>query len=335
MAMEVITAGALTTVQDLGRFGFAAQGFGTSGACDRHAMRLANALLGNPLGLAVLECTLQGPALRFTQPTVIAVAGAAPELTLNGEPANAYVPLAVQAGDTLGVGFVQQGVRCYIAVLGGVDLPPFMGSRSTDLRTHTGGFQGRAVAAGDVLPVGSDVKRFTLRPETLPNRRLRLQKLACEAWMAHACGPFRFYGEQRVVLVRAVPGPQENRFTPAGLHAFTRGVYRVAVDSNRMACKLEGDAIEAVAGYDIISDGIAEGCVQVAANGLPMVLLADHQTTGGYAKIATVIGADIPTLAQLRPGDAAGFCFVTPQEGLRISRAEQAMLLKIKELMAL
>ncbi len=335
MPLEVITGGALTTVQDLGRFGYAAQGFGSCGACDKHALRLANALLGNSLGLSALECTLQGATVRFLAPCMVAVAGADPAVTLNGKPAAAYRPLRLAAGDVLAVGTVSGGVRSYLAVQGGFALPPVMGSQATDLRAHIGGMQGRALKAGDVLPTAALPAKHPPSARKLARRLAILNGWGLAAWMAHTHGAYRFMGGQRVALVRAVAGPQTSYFTQAGQDTFTRSIYCVGVDSNRMACRMEGSPIQAHRGYDILSDGIAEGAVQVSANGLPIVMLADHQTTGGYAKIATVISVDIPTLAQLRPGDSVAFRMVPPEEGIRAARAEHALLCKIKELMTL
>ena len=334
MAIEVISGGALTTVQDLGRFGHAAQGFGACGACDKHAMGLSNALLGNPLGLAVVECTLQGATFRFPDGGVVAIAGANPAVTLNGQPAPAYRPLRLATGDVLALGAIADGVRSYLAVWGGVALPPLMGSRATDLRTHIGGLRGRALRAGDRLPIEPvSPALWQATPQSM-QRLAKLDALGVSDWMRHAHGPYRYIGGQRIALVRAVAGPQAHRFSQAAMDAFTRGLYRVAVDSNRMACRLQGDPVPALQGYDILSDGIAEGSVQVAANGLPIVMLADHQTTGGYAKIATVISVDVPTLAQLRPGDSVAFRLVPPEEGVRAARQEHALLTQIKEMMA-
>ncbi len=334
MTVEVIAGGTLTTLQDLGRFGFAAQGFGSSGACDKHAMRLANALLGNALATAVLECTLLGSTLRFSEASLVAVAGGMPTITLNDEPVSAYRPIPVQAGDVLHIGLIANGLRSYVAFSGGINTPLFMGSRATDLRTGIGGLHGRALTAHDLLPIKSDARSLRRFLHTLPDKLTILDKMDCFHWMAHTLGPFRYIGAQKTALVRCVLGPQAAYFTQKGLDTFANSLYEVTVDSNRMACKLRGAKIEAVSGFDIISDGIMEGSVQVSAEGQPLVMLADHQTTGGYAKIATIISVDIPTLAQLRPGDAVAFRYVSSQEALLAIREENAMLCKIKELMS-
>ena len=264
-------------------------------------MRTANLLAGNPqaAGAAVLEMTLQGGKYQFDGDAVFALAGADMPAALDGRPVPAYTPLLARAGQVLAIGAARSGLRGYLAVFGGVDTPPVLGSRSTDLKCRMGGLDGRALKAGDVLPIGAAPAMVEQRWQQIcakgANRPLGTARTPARPW--------RFLGGRKLPLFRAVPGPQTDAFTAVGQAAFVHGVYALTADCDRMACKLQGPQIETVDGSDIVSDGIVAGSVQVSANGQPIVMLADHQTTGGYAKIATVISADLSAMAQLRPGE--------------------------------
>lgn len=358
MAIEILGAGILTTVQDRGRKGSAALGFQENGACDKYAMDVANILCGNgwmPPGkdapsAAVLEFTLKGGTLRFTGREVIALAGADMQPKLNGAPVDMYRAVATEPGDVLELGMAVSGLRSYLAVCGGIDVPKVLGSRSTSLKCGLGGFHGRSLQPGDVLECGSaecrgggqcggavrgggtvpDAVAIRPGPEAVGRqvredpwrRRIPPQ----EPWLCRTQTRRRFCGREQGMVLRVVAGPQEEAFTQAGRLALTAKPYRLTKDCDRMACRLEGTVLETVDGSDILSDGIVEGSVQVPPNGQPMVMMADHQTTGGYAKIATVIGADLPALAQLRPGETVRFCYVTPQEAVEAYREEMEKL---------
>ena len=328
MNLHVISPGPLTTVQDAGRTGYAARGFRTCGAADGYAMRTANLLAGNPqaAGAAVLEMTLQGGKYQFDGDAVFALAGADMPAALDGRPVPAYTPLLARAGQVLAIGAARSGLRGYLAVFGGVDTPPVLGSRSTDLKCRMGGLGGRALKAGDVLPIGAAPAMVEQRWQQIcakgANRPLGTARTPARPW--------RFLGGRKLPLFRAVPGPQTDAFTAVGQAAFVHGVYALTADCDRMACKLQGPQIETVDGSDIVSDGIVAGSVQVSANGQPIVMLADHQTTGGYAKIATVISADLSAMAQLRPGEKLAFQYVTAAQAVAGARAQAAVLDKIR-----
>lgn len=329
MSLAVLDPGPLTTVQDLGRAGFAAQGFRSCGAADRYAAQLANLLVGNDPAAAVLETTLRGPRLRFVTDAVFALAGAQTQAALDGSPVPFFAPCFAPAGSTLTMGAASTGLRSYLAVWGGIGSMPVRGSRSTDLACHLGGFGGRALHAGDTVPLQASGQQAQARWYTI--RRTGADHPLQEQTVRQGGGGWRLYGPDRLPLLRAVPGPQSAAFTPAARDAFVRGVYHLTPDCNRMACKLQGPALETVAGSDILSDGIVDGSVQVAGNGQPMVMLADHQTTGGYAKIATVISADLPVLAQLRPGQAVTFTWTDPARAVAAARRQAALLQQVKE----
>ncbi len=298
MAMKVITPGALTTVQDGGRYGYQSTGIGVGGCMDMDSYRKANYLVGNEKGEAVLEFTLIGGMLELTEETVLALTGADMAPKQNGEPVPMNVPLAFQAGDVLELGMAGTGCRCYLAVAGGIEVPLYLGSRSTNLKCKFGGYQGRALQRGDVLEVGKSGKPY----EQLKDRECFTEEYP------------------NTVVVRVIEGPQEEYFTKKGKKTFYKSVYTVSDKSDRMGCRLDGPAVESFDGTDIISDGIAPGSVQVPADGKPIVLLADRQTTGGYAKIASVCSFDIPKLAQCKPGNKVRFQKITLEKAQRIMR---------------
>ncbi len=351
--MEIIVSGALTTVQDAGRKGYAAKGYPECGAADKYAMQLANVLAGNGAlfgsdaqknamqrNAAVLECTLMGASIKAAQSTLVAIAGAVCTPLLNGNPAPMFAPILLKAGDTLAIGACKTGLRSYLAVYGGIDLPAVMGSRATDTKCGIGGLEGRALKVGDVLPLAPSATGRAAEKayaKILKNAKKRgFEQIAKgaglkDAWLQTPIYNSKWQGDKRSPILRVVLGPQDDAFTAAGIKTFTSTLYSLTVDSNRMACKLKGAAIETVNGSDIISDGIVEGSVQVASDGQPIVMIADHQTTGGYAKIATVILPDVSVLAQLRPSDTVGFMAISPEEAVDIYRQSTEKLEWLEE----
>lgn len=330
MALNIVSPGPLTTVQDFGRHGHQAEGYPECGACDKYALALANLLCGNGgcPHVAGLEYTLCGPTVRAADYTLVALTGGTVLPTVNGKRVPMFEPLLLAPGDTLEIGMLSSGLRGYLAVFGGFDIRPVLGSRSTDLKCHIGGLSGRALKAGDVLPV---LRAFELPQERYKPLKKRLEAVVLEDWALATLSPHGFIGAQKFPLLRVVLGPQDDAFTEKGLFDFKSALYTVTQDSNRMAAKLSGAPIEAKAGVDILSDGIVEGSVQVSANGQPIVMLADHQSTGGYSKIATVIPCDIPALAQVRPGQLVGFRAVSVEEGAEACRKEKEKWTYLKE----
>ena len=295
MSIIIENAGALTTVQDLGRHGYLGLGFSPCGALDERSHRLANALAGNDENAAALEMTLMGITACFTSPALIALTGADFGATLNGAPLALNTAVQVSAGDTLACGMATAGLRGYLAVAGGIAVDAVMGSRSTHLKCGIGGFEGRKLAPGDELPFGTQFRAAPSAPEALqPILRTSPQ------------------------VVRAIAGPEDHMFPDVSLEQFFAAEFTVSPQCDRMGIRLDGEAIVSKNGTDIISNGIAAGSVQVPSSGLPIILLADRQTVGGYAKIATVITRDLPLLAQLRPGDKLRFTRVTVQDAQRL-----------------
>ena len=285
MSMQIILAGPLSTIQDSGRTGYLKSGIGTSGVMDRESYETANRLLGNSRNEAVIEATLMGPVISFDSDCVCCITGADMSPQLDKTPVAMYRPFLIRAGQTLSLSMAVNGCRSYIGFAGGIDVPCVLGSRSTNLKCHMGGFKGRALQNGDILSLG-----FT---DADPSGLIHNQ--AAKPVFASS------------ITVRVIEGPQAEYFTDKGKHDFYHHPYVVSPESDRMGYRMEGPAIENVNGVDIVSDGIAPGSIQVPPSGKPIILLADRQTTGGYAKIATVISEDISKIAQLKPGDTIVF----------------------------
>ena len=310
MSVLIERPGLLTTVQDMGRAGHAAEGYAECGACDAFSYQLAVLLCGGPEGSAVLEATLVGPVLRPDEDTVCAVVGSRP--LLNGLPVPTCAPLLLHKGDVLDAGPCDR-LRGYVAFHGGAAVPPVLGSRSTDLKCHLGGHEGRALKAGDRLPLlpcpgAAELARGL-------QRRLRGLVL-----------PWLPFPEAGPVPIRAIRGPQDARFSVEQLDRLFSQTWQVSAKSDRMGLRLEGEPLPLEGGTDILSDGILAGSVQIAAGGLPIVMLADHQTTGGYAKPCTVVPQDLPLLAQLRPGMTLRFVETDLSSAAHDLRARAALM---------
>lgn len=317
MGVTVIKPGVCTTVQDRGRYGYMGSGFSPSGVMDRRAFRIANLLVDNDDNAPVLEFCLAGPTLRFTTNTFIAITGADFNPTLNGKPIPMYMAVLVKRGSVLSFTAPRKGVYGYLAIAGNsLAVPEVMGSRSTNLKCAIGGWKGGKLATGDYLPFA------TKNVDFLPN---------LASHMIDYDSDFYQWDADEITL-RVVPGPQDNMFTEEGRRTFYSETYRTTPQCDRMGFRLDGPAIDTVDGSDIISDGIAFGAVQVPNHGRPIIMLADRQTTGGYAKIGTVATADIPKLVQCAPGRAIRFERVSVQEAQDLYRAEAR---KMKALRAL
>lgn len=298
MMLAVLRPGLLTTVQDLGRLGRGSLGIPPCGAMDSLALRVANRLVGNADGLAGLELTLAGPEVRFDSDAWVALAGSRFECRLDDAPAPWSESFAVRRGQVLSIGRSLQGARAYVAVAGGVDVPSVLGSRSTCLAASFGGFEGRALRAGDHLPIGAP-------PGEGRRRRTRVGVLPAYAPQAE---------------LRVVRGPQAAAFTAAGYRSLFAAAYRVSPRSDRMGLRLEGTPIERAQAVDLLPEGVAAGSIQVPADGQPILLGADRPTTGGYIKVATVITADLGRSAQAKPGDRLRFVEASVEEARRLYR---------------
>lgn len=310
--LEIIEAGALSTIQDKGRLGYQRFGISASGGMDMVALRAANALVGNGENAAAIEMTLTGMTFRVRAgPCHIAYAGASASITVDGVPAEPFTSFIAEQGAIVTIGTMRDGLRGYLAVEGGILSQLVLGSRATHTRSNIGGLDGGALRTGQCVPVGS------------PSDPVICRELDPQLMPSHL-------GAVRVVL-----GPQDELFTSAGISAFLNSEYRLSTKVDRMGCQLEGEAIEHSGDFNIVSDGIANGSIQVPGTRLPIILLADRQTTGGYAKIATVIGADLRKVAQARPGQALRFEAVDADAAECIARSTeqeiQAVLASVRK----
>jgi antagonist of KipI len=324
--MRVIKPGLLTTVQDRGRWGFQSRGVSVAGPMDAYAHRLANALAGNADDTATLEVTSVGPDLEFDDERVIAVSGAAFEVAVDGRSVPPNRAFAVAPGSRLTFGRRLRGTRAYVAVAGGIAVTPVFGSRATHVGSRMGGLDGRALAAGDRLPLGERMRKqgpaeagphvpSDLRPPIV--RGVRLQPDFRPVPDGHA-------------RVRVLPGPQDDYFADDALRVLQASPYTIGQNSDRMGFRLEGARLRHSHGADIISDATPVGAVQVPASGLPILLMADRPTTGGYPKIATVIAADLGLAGQLGPGDTISFAVCSPGEALAALIAQERALMAIE-----
>jgi len=307
--IQVEAPGMLTTVQDLGREGFGPMGVSPSGAADAVSLKLGNRMVGNPENAAALEMTLLGGAFVFSEGAVAALAGSDFSASLDGAPVEMWTSLRIKANETLRLGSTRSGARCYLCVQGGIAVEPLMGSASTHLLSGLGGHQGRALRKGDVLKIGPTEKLYKKR------------KLSAKA--------LEYFAPRKVL--RVTPGPQSDWFSESSQRLFYTNAYRVAEESNRMGLRLEGASVVGERSGEMISEGVSLGAVQIAAGGLPIILFVEQQTTGGYAKIANVISADLHSLGQLRPRDEIRFELVD-WEKARALLIEQERLLASEDL---
>ena len=308
-ALQVVASSSICTLQDRGRIGQQRFGVPVSGALDAVSLRIANALVGNPDGTAALEMIYKGPTLEVAAESArVASIGAVLEV-LAGEvsrsvPAGQSVHLV--RGERVRVGSCEPSLVAYLAVEGGFALPGFLGSLSTFVRAGLGGIDGRPLKKGDALPLA------LVRTPEREERRAPAWDLAPPA------------------RVRVVFGPQDDYFTERGRRTFLESRYTVSMQSDRMGMRLEGPALEHAKGFNIVSDGTAPGSIQVPGNGLPIVLLADRPTTGGYPKIATVASADLPALGRLRPGARIGFDATSVEQAEAARRELEARIAEFR-----
>lgn len=292
MGIVVEKPGILTTVQDAGRFGYQQYGVSPAGPMDTRSFQLANILTGNRPDEGALEFTVAGPSLRFEQDNVIAVTGGDLSPSLDGRPVPMYQAVAVKEGETLSFGIAHgNGCRGYIAFAGGLDIPLVMGSKSTLMRNKMGGMDGRKLEAKDRIGFAAPAAELP----GMEKRRLKPEKFL-----------------QGEITLRVVTGPQEDAFSQEELRRFFWYGAEITNEFDRMGCRLKRkEPIRHLKDGNIISDGIALGSIQVPTNGQPIIMLADRQSTGGYAKIGTVISVDLPLLAQSLPGTRVRFIRVS------------------------
>lgn len=308
--IHVVKPGMLTTIQDRGRWGFQARGVPVGGPMDPFSHRLANALVGNTDLAATLEVTLLGPELEFDGPCVVAIAGAAFEVTVDGQPFPVGSSAAVRGGARLRFGARTGGARAYLAVSGGIDTPPVLGSRATHVVSGMGGLAGRPLKAGDRVPFAAASTRAARQID-------RVARHVPAAW------------RDSPAIIRVLPGPQVEFFSANAFDVLQAKPYVVSGKSDRMGFRLDGVPLTHSRGADTISDATPLGALQVPASGLPILLMADRQTTGGYPKVATVIAADLCVAGQLGPGDQIVFKASTRREAIAALIAQERALMSV------
>jgi antagonist of KipI len=304
LKIDITRAGFLTSVQDLGRPGFRQFGVSVGGALDSHALRVANLLVGNAESAAGVEVTLGGLRLRFVDDRIVAWCGGEFDVRLGSMSVAAGHAALVRAGQELMFNQPKVGCRCWLGISGEVDVPIMLGSRSTDLRTNFGGFDGRALRDGDEIALGKNSKHAQSLVDLLREQRISSWSPPHD-WSSPA---------QREPILRVMRGSDWNRFNDVTIQRFTNEVFIVSRDSDRMGVRLEGIELKRNHDIDLISEAVVPGTIQVPPGGKPIVLLGDCQTIGGYPKIAHVIGVDLPIAAQLRVGDRVRFCEVSLTE---------------------
>ena len=309
--LEILTPGLLTTVQDLGRHGHQALGVPVAGPMDAFSHRLANQLVGNDPDAATLEVTLMGPEIEVEAETTLAIAGAQFDATCDGRPVPMSSSFPVRSGQRVKFGRLVQGARAYLGVSGGILTTSVLGSRATHLVSHMGGLSGRALLAGDRLPVEA-------RPNPGPARK--------------AAGLTLPTGGR--AQLRVVAGPQDGWFHADAMKAVNGVSFRISPRSNRMGYRLEGPPLRRAHDGELISEPVGMGAIQVPGAGEPILLMADRQTAGGYPKIGHVISADLPVAGQLAPGDFIEFTLCSRQEAVSALIARERQLLRYFDLRA-
>ncbi|MGH8737346.1 MAG: biotin-dependent carboxyltransferase family protein [Burkholderiales bacterium] len=323
MTLRVAKPGLLSTVQDRGRHGLQHLGIVPCGAMDQIAHAIANALVGNEPDAATLELTVIGPELVFGHDALIALCGAEFGATLDGRALPRDRPVLAHAGARLAVGRALRGSRGYLGIGGGIALEPVLGSRSTYLPARFGGFEGRALRAGDTLPLAPDAAELAgARYARLAAGATRREGIDTVRWSA----PPLTLPDREPIVVHAMEGRHFGLFGAAAQRVLFDAVWRVAPESNRMGFRLGGPALVADGAGELLSGPTCLGTVQVPANGAPIALMADHQTTGGYPKIAEIASADVARLAQLAPGGRLRFARCTLEDALELGRAARTRL---------
>jgi antagonist of KipI len=287
-ALEVLLPGPLTSIQDLGRFGYGRYGVAPSGAVDTYALRIANLLVGNREDEAAIEVTLTGFSARILTDLVVAITGADLQPCLNKQSLQMWCTHVLKSGDILSFRGLRNGCRAYLALGGQIPIPAVMGSKSTNLSAAFGGFKGRPFKDGDILPLEPCVPKRPERERAVDSRQIPVYP--------------------REWTLRVLWGPQDDQFTETACKLFLGASFKVIPQSNRIGIRLEGPIIERKPGMkeSIISEGVIAGTIQVPGDGQPIIILSEI-VTGGYRKIATVISADLPLLGQIKPGNRVAF----------------------------
>ena len=330
MGVEIIRAGILTTIQDLGRYGYQKFGLNINGAMDEGAARVANILVGNDEKDAVLELTLTGASIKMNADHLIAICGGDMSATMNGQSIPMWQPFIASKDAVINFNHYKNGCRVYIAIAGGIAIPAVLGSYSTNLRATIGGYEGRALRNGEIIEVSD----------------MRSQSCSMGLWQKLQTGDTRAFNAQHFgmahedsIKIRFIAGPEYEWLDEVNKQKFTQSKWFIDAQSDRMGYRLQGPSLEMISKQELITEGVVHGTVQLPANGQPIVLLSDRQTTGGYPRIAVVAAVDIPIFGQLKPGSTITFTAITIEEAEQllfeseqdIKRLKIAIQLKSKQ----
>ena len=304
--LEVLRSGPLSTVQDLGRPGYSRFGVPPAGAMDPSALEIGNILVGNSRATAGLEMTMVGIKVRFLYQTIIAITGGAGNFTLNGQTISCWGCLLVEPGDVLDIGLITKGCRTYLTIAGGITVSDVLGSKSTYLPAHFGGWQGRPLKQGDLLP-----------GQPLPEgRTFRARNLAFD----------KIPDYSKPCTVRVIPGPNQELFSGEMLETFYTNSYEVTTQSNRMGYRLQGPPLKSKQPGNLLSTAVVKGAIQVPPDGQPIILAADHQTTGGYPILGVIARVDFPKVAQLGVGKKLSFQGISLEDAQSLLREQERFL---------
>ncbi|WP_316791145.1 biotin-dependent carboxyltransferase family protein [Pedobacter frigoris] len=314
MGIRILKPGLLSTIQDMGRHGHQKCGMVVSGAMDILALKIGNLLLGNSPAEAALECTLSGPELIFERDQLIAITGGNLSPQIDGVPLTMWKPVYVRAGAKLSFGKALSGCRTYLSVYRGFDVSEVLGSKSTYLRAGIGGWNGRALKKDDIIPF----------------------KTSCQGqhkfdWSAGK----NLYPDLSNPRIRVIEGPEFGQFTVESTADFLNGSYTVSNEADRMGYRLNGKALQQQVSKEMLSSAVTFGTIQVPAQGAPIVLMADHQTTGGYPRIAQVISADLTLLAQMQPGREITFELITLEQAQVLLLTQEQQLSQLRQTLTL
>ena len=325
MGIRVLRPGLLTSVQDLGRWGWQRYGVIVSGAMDRRSLRTANLLVGNEEHLAALEMTLMGPSLHFAQETLIAICGGEMNFTVDGQPISLRRPVYVPPDTKLVGGATTRGSRAYLAVAGGFDVPAVLDSRSTYLAAGIGGLAGRALQPGDILTTGAIEPPLDRAMNELKKSSHNSSPVSPAWYAASSLAP-----DPMSIVLRIIVGGQLDWLRPESQTELFESEFEVTSKSDRMGYRLAGPVLTLDRSEELVSEGVAMGTVQVPPNGQPIVLMADCATTGGYPKVAHVASVDLPLLAQATPGAKIRWRKISVEKSQDLYRASEAYMKKLR-----
>ena len=305
-SLEVLRSGPLSTVQDLGRPGYSRYGVPPAGAMDPFALEIGNILVGNSRATAGLEMTMAGIKARFLLRTIIGITGGTGSFTLNGQIISCWGCLLIEPGDVLDIGSITSGCRTYLTIAGGITVSDVLGSKSTYLPAHFGGWQGRTLKRGDILPGLPLPEGRTIHVRNLAYNRIPDYSKPC--------------------TVRVIPGPNQELFSEEMLETFYSNSYEVTTQSNRMGYRLQGPPLKSKQTGNLLSDAVIRGAIQVPLDGQPIILAADHQTTGGYPILGVIASVDFPKVAQLGVGQKLSFQAISLAEAQSLLREKERFL---------